>query len=161
MLENQLLLTVVFKQHRILVKGAYFACEFNPADQVYRNRGLIFADRIKKRVLNVLCRLIVHVPISNFYDGRIALWKMLKLLQLLQSLGSEPECAQVLLQKVYTASRLAPGPVRRWAQKPATTPNGGCRRWFGCVISVRRLPNMAVLTLRMWETGKKVQLVPR
>src|SRR5271168_2184046 len=84
MLENQLLLAVVFEQHRILVKRAYFACEFNSADQVYRDRSLIFADRIKKRVLNVLCRLIVHVPISHFYDGLIALWKMLKLLQLLQ-----------------------------------------------------------------------------
>src|SRR5271170_6327900 len=84
MLENQLLLAVVFKQHGILVKRAYFACEFDSADQVYRDRSLIFADRIEKRVLNVLCRLIVHVPISHFYDGLNALWKMLKLLQLLQ-----------------------------------------------------------------------------
>jgi dTDP-4-amino-4,6-dideoxygalactose transaminase len=71
MLENQLFLAVVFKQHGILVKGAYFACEFNSADQVYRDRSLIFADRIKKRVLNVLCRLIVHVPISNFYNVEV------------------------------------------------------------------------------------------
>src|SRR3984957_17680197 len=85
MLENQLFLAVVFKQHGILVKGAYFACEFNSADQVYRDRSLIFADRIKKRVLNVLCRLIVHVPISNFSECRVTLWKMLKYLQLLQS----------------------------------------------------------------------------
>ena len=68
-LENQLLLTVVFQQHRILVERTYFACEFDPADQVYRDRGFIFADRIKKRVLNVLCRLIVHVPISNSCNG--------------------------------------------------------------------------------------------
>src|ERR1700724_2109037 len=66
MLENQLLLAIVFKQHGVLVERAYFACEFDPADQVYRDRSLIFADRIKKRVLNVLCRLIVHVPISHF-----------------------------------------------------------------------------------------------
>src|ERR1700689_5593366 len=66
MLEDQLLLAIVFKQHGVLVERAYFACEFDPADQVYRDRGLVFADRIKKRVLNVLCRLIVHVPISNF-----------------------------------------------------------------------------------------------
>src|SRR5271154_78275 len=84
MLENQLLLAVVFKQHGVLVERAYFACEFNSADQVYRNRSLIFADRIEKRVLDVLCRLIVHVPISNSYEGQSALWKMLKLLQLLQ-----------------------------------------------------------------------------
>src|SRR5579859_696476 len=68
MLENQLLLAVVLEQHRILVKRPYFACEFDSADQVYRDRSLVFADRIKKRVLNVLCRLIVHVPISNFLN---------------------------------------------------------------------------------------------
>src|ERR1700728_4023450 len=68
MLENQLFLTIVFKQHGVLVERAYFACEFDSADQVYRDRSLIFADRIEKRVLDVLCRLIVHVPISNFYD---------------------------------------------------------------------------------------------
>src|SRR5450631_307666 len=68
MLENQLLLAVVFEQLRILVERAYFACEFNSADQVYRDRSLIFADRVEKRVLNVLCRLIVHVPISNFLN---------------------------------------------------------------------------------------------
>jgi hypothetical protein len=68
MLENQLLLAVVFKQHGVLVERAYFACEFDSADQVYRDRSLIFADRIEKRVLDVLCRLIVHVPISNSCD---------------------------------------------------------------------------------------------
>ena len=75
MLENQLLLAIVFKQYGILVKRTYFACEFDSADQVYRDRSFIFADRIEKRVLDVLCRLIVHVPISNFYSGQIALWK--------------------------------------------------------------------------------------
>src|SRR3984957_3950878 len=85
MLENQLLLAVVFKQNGIFIEGPYFACEFDSADQVYRDRSLIFADRIKKRVLNVLCRLIVHVPISNFLKCRVTLWKMLKHLQLLQS----------------------------------------------------------------------------
>jgi hypothetical protein len=64
MLENQLLLAVVLKQHGVLVKRANFACEFDSADQVYRNRSFVFADRIEKRVLDVLCRLIVHVPIS-------------------------------------------------------------------------------------------------
>jgi hypothetical protein len=58
MLEYQLLLAIVFKQHRILIERAYFACEFNSADQVYRDRSLIFADRIEKRVLDV--------PISQF-----------------------------------------------------------------------------------------------
>ena len=68
MLENLLLLAVVFKQHGVLVERAYFACEFDSADQVYRDRSLIFTDRIEKRVLDVLCRLIVHVPISNSCD---------------------------------------------------------------------------------------------
>jgi hypothetical protein len=63
-LEDQLLLAIVLKQDRVLVKRAYFACEFNSADQVYRDRSLIFTDRVEKRVLDVLCRLIVHVPIS-------------------------------------------------------------------------------------------------
>jgi hypothetical protein len=90
MLENQLLLTVVFKQYGIFVKRAYFACEFDSADQVYRDRSFIFADRIEKRVLDVLCRLIVHVPISNFYSGQIALWKNAQTLATTAESGSEP-----------------------------------------------------------------------
>jgi len=49
--------------------------------------------------------------------------KMLKLLQLLQSLGSEPECAQVLLKKVYTPSSLVPGPERWLARKRCNVAN--------------------------------------
>src|ERR1700753_1203796 len=90
MLENQLLLAVVFQQHRILVKGAYFACEFNSADQVYRDRSLIFADRIKKRVLNVLCRLIVHVPISNFFLMSSYVMENAQALAATATSGSEP-----------------------------------------------------------------------
>jgi hypothetical protein len=90
MLEDQLFLTVVLKQDGIFVKGAYFACEFDSADQVYRDRSLIFPDRIEKRVLNVLCRLIIHVPISLSTKVEMRCVKMLKLLQLLQSPDLSP-----------------------------------------------------------------------
>ena len=110
MLENQLLLAVVFQQHGILVKGAYFACEFDSADQVYRDRSLIFADRIKKRVLNVLCRLIVHVPISNFYDVELRYGKCSSSCSY-RNVGLDAEKrAQVLLLKVYTRSGVGTGP---------------------------------------------------
>src|ERR1700722_13571706 len=107
MLENQLFLAVVFKQHGILVKGAYFACEFNSADQVYRDRSLIFADRIKKRVLNVLCRLIVHVPISHLLWSKFVM-ENAQALATTATLGPEPKGTRVLLLKVYTPPRVAP-----------------------------------------------------
>src|ERR1700691_1240065 len=118
MLENQLFLAIVFKQHGILIERAYFACEFNSADQVYRDRSLIFADRVKKRVLNVLCRLIVHVPISQFLLWSNCVIENAQALAATAKLGSELERAQVLLKKVYTPSRLVPGPGRPLAQKP-------------------------------------------
>jgi hypothetical protein len=64
MLEDQLLLTVVLKQNRILVEGTNLACQLDTADQIDRDGGFIFADRVEKRVLDVLCRLVIHVPIS-------------------------------------------------------------------------------------------------
>src|SRR6202012_835969 len=104
MLEYQLLLAVVLKQHRILVKRPYFACEFDSADQVYRDRSLIFADRIKKRVLNVLCRLIVHVPISNFLNVELRYGKCSSTCSY-RNVGLGPKVGrQVLLLKVYTRS---------------------------------------------------------
>ena len=109
MLENQLLLTVVFKQHGVLVERAYFACEFDSADQVYRDRSLIFADRIEKRVLDVLCRLIVHVPISNSSNVELRYGKCSSSCSYCK-LGSEPDRAQDLLLKVYTPYRVAPEP---------------------------------------------------
>src|ERR1700736_2585314 len=120
MLENQLLLAVVFEQPRILVKRAYFACEFDSADQVYRDRSLIFADRIKKRVLNVLCRLIAHVPISNFLKCRVTLWKMLKHLQLLQSRALRRSRLKSCYRKFTRLPRLRSGLIRPSAQKPCT-----------------------------------------
>src|SRR5271168_4312722 len=63
-LEDQLLLAVVLQQHRVFVEGTDLARQLHSADKVDGDWSLIFADRIKKRVLNVLCRLVIHVPIS-------------------------------------------------------------------------------------------------
>jgi hypothetical protein len=151
MLENQLLLAVVLKQHRILVKRAYFACEFDSADQVYRDRSLIFADRIKKRVLNVLCRLIVHVPISNFYNVELRYGKCSSSCSYCNVGLDAEKRVQILLLKVYTPSGVGAGPGRHWNSKPS----GLDARWAskGCVE--------AVLTLRMWQTARKAQAAPR
>jgi hypothetical protein len=117
MLENQLLLAVVFKQNGIFIKGAYFACEFNSADQVYRDRSLIFADRVKKRVLNVLCRLIVHVPISNFYNVEVRYGKCSSSCSYRNVGFDAEERVQILLMKVYTPSGVGTGPGRPWEPK--------------------------------------------
>src|SRR6202040_273732 len=63
-LKDQLLLAVVFQQHRILVERSYFPSELNAADQINGDGGLVLADRVQEGVLNVLCRLVIHVPIS-------------------------------------------------------------------------------------------------
>ena len=91
MLENQLFLAVVLKQHGIFIKRTYFACEFDSADQVYRDRSLIFADRVEKRVLNVLCRLIVHVPISISNVIKVRYGKVLKCFAVTANLSAEPK----------------------------------------------------------------------
>ena len=56
-LEDQLLLRVVFQQHRILVEGADFPCQLDAADQVNRNGAFVLSDRIQESILNILCRL--------------------------------------------------------------------------------------------------------
>jgi hypothetical protein len=69
-LEDQLLLAVVLKQHGILVKRPDFPGQLDPADKIDRNRSLILPNCIQERVLNILCRLVFHVPISCFLsDG--------------------------------------------------------------------------------------------
>jgi hypothetical protein len=122
MLENQLLLAIVFKQHGVLVERPYFACEFNSADQVYRDRSLIFPDRIEKRVLDVLCRLIVHVPISNSYHVEFALWKMLKLLQRLQSSALSRNALKFCYTKFTRLAGLRLDPTRVKREKASTPP---------------------------------------
>ena len=52
------------KQHGVFVEGTDLSRQFDSADEIDRDRSLVFADRIKKRVLNVLCRLVFHAPIS-------------------------------------------------------------------------------------------------
>src|ERR1700728_4578283 len=66
MLEDQLLLAVVLQQHRILVKRADLSGQLDAADQVDRDGSFVLADRVQEGVLNVLCRLVLHVPISCF-----------------------------------------------------------------------------------------------
>src|ERR1700722_2979231 len=66
MLEDQLLLAVVFQQHRILVKRPDLSSQLDTADQINGDGGLVLADSVQECVLNVLCRLVVHVPISCF-----------------------------------------------------------------------------------------------
>src|SRR6266702_4471083 len=57
MLEDELLLTVVLEQHRVLIKRADLSSQLHAAYQVDRNRALVFPHRIEKCILNVLCRL--------------------------------------------------------------------------------------------------------
>jgi hypothetical protein len=68
-LEDQLLLVVVFQQHRILVERADLPGQLDAADQINRDGGLVLADRVQECVLNVLCRLGLHMPISCFLLG--------------------------------------------------------------------------------------------
>ncbi len=56
-LEDQLLLAVVFQQHGVFVERADLSGELYAADQVDRDGALVFADSVEKRVLDVLRRL--------------------------------------------------------------------------------------------------------
>ena len=65
-LDDQLFLAVVLQEHGVLVEGADLTGELDAADQVYRYRGLVLANRIQECVLNILCRLGFHaLPISS------------------------------------------------------------------------------------------------
>jgi hypothetical protein len=66
MLEDQLLLAIVLQKYGIFVERPDLSGELNTADQINRDGGLVLADRVQVRVLNVLCRLVFHVPISYF-----------------------------------------------------------------------------------------------
>lgn len=57
MFEDQLFLAVVLEQDGILIKRADLSCEFNSTHQIDRDGALVFADRVQKRILNVLRRL--------------------------------------------------------------------------------------------------------
>ena len=61
-LEDELLLIVVFQQDGIFIERAYASRQFHAAYQINSDLGFIFADRIQKSVLNILCSLALHLP---------------------------------------------------------------------------------------------------
>jgi hypothetical protein len=68
-LEDQLLLAVVLQQDRVLIEGPDFTGEFDAANQVNGDWSFVLPNRIQESVLNILCRLVFHVPISAFSKG--------------------------------------------------------------------------------------------
>src|ERR1017187_5547395 len=59
-LKNQLLLIVGVQNHRVLIERANAACKLHAAQQVDGDDTLIFASRIEKGILYVLCWLVFH-----------------------------------------------------------------------------------------------------
>src|ERR1700756_2559949 len=79
--KNQLFLAVVLQKYGVLIKGTDLARQLYSADKVDRNGSFILTDRVKKRVLDVLCRLVVHVPIScSFFSAWDSTTATLKLM---------------------------------------------------------------------------------
>jgi hypothetical protein len=75
----QLLLAIVFQQHRIFVEGPDFTGKLHAAYQVNRDRGFVLTNGVQKRILNILCRLVLHVPIScSLLEGLDATSRALK-----------------------------------------------------------------------------------
>jgi hypothetical protein len=66
MFEDQLLLAVVLQEDRVLIEGPNLPRELDPADKVNGDWGFVLSNRIQERILNILCRLVFHVPISAF-----------------------------------------------------------------------------------------------
>jgi hypothetical protein len=66
-LEDQLLLAVVLQKHRVLIEGPDLAGELDPADKVNSDGCFVLPNRIQERVLNILCRLGIHGPISSYH----------------------------------------------------------------------------------------------
>ena len=64
MLEDELFLIVGFQDDLIFIKRPDSARKFNPAEQINGHLRLVLARGVQKRVLNVLCRLVFHLPIS-------------------------------------------------------------------------------------------------
>ena len=71
MFKDQLLLAIVLQKHGILVKGTDLSSELDAADQIDRDGCFVFADRVQKRVLYILCRLVFHLPISCLQLGGV------------------------------------------------------------------------------------------
>jgi hypothetical protein len=66
-LKDQLFLRVVLEQNRVFIEGTYLACQLDSADKVDGDGAFVLADRIQERILNVLCRLGIHGPISSYH----------------------------------------------------------------------------------------------
>src|SRR5215470_11638145 len=64
MLEDQLLLIVGLQHHRILVERPDPARQLHPTQQIDRDVALFFAGRVEEGILDVLRRLVLHLPIS-------------------------------------------------------------------------------------------------
>ena len=67
MLEDELFLIVRFQYDGIFVKRTNTARKLDAAEQVNGDLRLVFAGSIEERVLNVLCRLVFHLPIFLLY----------------------------------------------------------------------------------------------
>jgi hypothetical protein len=67
--KDKLFLAVVLEEHGILIEGPDLSRQLYAADQVYGDRGFVLPHRVQKGILNVLCRLVLHVPISCFPEG--------------------------------------------------------------------------------------------
>lgn len=68
MLEDELFLVVGFQNYRVFVKGPNPPGKLHPTEQVDRDLRFIFARSIEERVLNVLRRLVFHLPIFLLDD---------------------------------------------------------------------------------------------
>jgi hypothetical protein len=62
--EDQLFLAVVFQEHGILIERTNFPGELNSTHEINCDGCFVFTNCIQESVLNILRRLVVHVPIS-------------------------------------------------------------------------------------------------
>jgi len=92
-LEDQLLLTIVFEQHGVLVERADLPGKLDAADQINRDWGLVFADSVQESVLNILCRLVLHMPISCSLNGLLDA-ETAKSIWIDKSAGTAPEAPE-------------------------------------------------------------------
>src|ERR1700722_5508911 len=73
-LEDQLLLIIGLEHHRVFVKRTNTARQLYTTQQVNRDTGSFFPGGIQERVLNVLCRLIVHRRSPSFLASKAFLY---------------------------------------------------------------------------------------
>lgn len=51
----QLDVTISFQQHGIIIKPGNHPLQFDPIDQKYGNRDVLFSDLVQKNILKILC----------------------------------------------------------------------------------------------------------